>query len=216
VHLTHLGHACLLVEVGAGRILLDPGTLAPGFEAVTGLDAILITHQHVDHVDLERLPGLVAANPGALRLAEPETVAELDRSGLAFDALAAGEERRVGPATVRAVGGPHALIHEEIPRIGNVGLLVSAPGEPTLFHPGDAYEVAPEGVDVLALPLSAPWAAGRDTVAFLRAVAPRLAFPIHDGLLAGPGRQVYLGLVQRLAPERTRVQDLAGAGSTRV
>ena len=97
-------------------------------------------------------------------------------------------------------------------RIGNVGLLLSASGEPVLFHPGDSYATAPEGVDVLALPVSAPWAASRETVDFLRAVRPRVAVPVHDALLSAAGRAVYLRNVGSLAPEGTRLHDTGGAG----
>ena len=70
MRITHLGHSCLLVETGAQRLLLDPGSFTPGFEDLEDLDAVLVTHQHVDHVDTERLPVLVAGNPGVRLLAE--------------------------------------------------------------------------------------------------------------------------------------------------
>ena len=46
----------------------------------------------------------------------------------------------VGDVLVTAVGGQHAIIHRDIPRIGNVGYVLRSEGEPTLFHPGDAYD----------------------------------------------------------------------------
>lgn len=48
--LTHLGHACLLVETDGARLLVDPGTMSD-FAHVRDLDAVLVTHQHPDHVD---------------------------------------------------------------------------------------------------------------------------------------------------------------------
>jgi L-ascorbate metabolism protein UlaG (beta-lactamase superfamily) len=216
VRITHLGHSCLLVEVGGARILVDPGTFTPGFETVTGLDAVLLTHQHPDHVDAQRLPALLAANETAALVAEHDTVQRLDAAGLPAESIRPGDERRFGGARVRAVGGLHARLFEDVPAVGNVGLLVSADGEPTLFHPGDSYDVIPSGVEVLALPLAAPWTGGRATVEFLRAAAPRLAVPIHDGLLSPPGRELYLGIVETFGPDSTRVLDLAGAGSIEV
>jgi len=218
VHVTHLGHACLLVETGGARLLLDPGTFSHGFEELTGLDAILITHQHVDHVDVERLPALLEANDGAQLVAEPEIATELTKVGLDARPLHPGEQLTAGSAGVRAIGGTHALIHADIPRVGNVGLVLSADGEPTLFHPGDCYEArpgpdeAPGGVDVLALPLNAPWAVLRDTVDFVRAVRPRTAVPVHDALLSPTGRALYLRLIGSLAGDGTEIRDLADAG----
>lgn len=210
--ITHVGHSCLLLETAQARVLVDPGVFTHGFEEFTGLDAVLITHAHLDHYDAERLPVLLEANDGARLIAEPETAAELGRTGLEVTALHPGESAAVGDLTVTASGGIHALIHDDVPRIGNVGLTLAAEGEPTLFHPGDSYENVPAGVDVLALPLVAPWAALRETVDFVRAVRPRVVFPIHDAMLMPFARPVYLRNVSALAPEGTQVRDLAGAG----
>ncbi|WP_245885307.1 MBL fold metallo-hydrolase [Kineococcus rhizosphaerae] len=198
MRVTHFGHSCLLVETGAARVLLDPGTLSHGFEELEGLDAILVTHSHPDHVDLERLPTLLEANDGVLLRAEPATAASLAESGLDAAPVHPGESFPVAGATVTAAGGRHAVIHADVPRIGNVGLLVSAEGEPTLFHPGDSYEAVPGGVDVLAVPVNAPWAALKETVDFVRAVGAPVGVPIHDGLLAAPGRAIYGNQVRSL------------------
>jgi glyoxylase-like metal-dependent hydrolase (beta-lactamase superfamily II) len=72
MRLTHLGHACLLVETAAARLLIDPGTMS-AFDDVVDLDAVLVTHQHGDHVDPARLPALLAANPGATLFVDADT-----------------------------------------------------------------------------------------------------------------------------------------------
>jgi L-ascorbate metabolism protein UlaG (beta-lactamase superfamily) len=212
--ITHIGHACLLLETGGARVLVDPGAFTHGFEELADLDAVLITHAHLDHYDAERLPLLLEANDGARLVAEPEVSAELKRTGLEVTALHPGESVAIGALTVTAAGGVHAVIHEDLPRIGNVGLLFTAEGEPTFFHPGDSYEAVPGGVDVLGVPLSAPWTALKQTVDFVRAVAPRVAVPIHDGTLSGRGRGIYLRHLDALAPKGTQLRDLAGAGAT--
>jgi L-ascorbate metabolism protein UlaG (beta-lactamase superfamily) len=212
MRLTHIGHACLLLEADGARVLIDPGAFTHGFEELTDLDAVLITHAHLDHYDAERLPTLLEANDGARLVAEPEVAAELRRVGLDAAPLHPGESTSVGSLTVTAAGGMHAVIHDDIPRIGNVGLVFAAEGEPTFFHPGDSYEATPEGIDVLGVPLTAPWAALKETVEFVRAVAPRVAVPIHDAIVSPVGRGVYLRNLGFLSPEKTELRDLAGAG----
>ncbi|WP_369054350.1 MBL fold metallo-hydrolase [Kineococcus terrestris] len=210
MRITHLGHACVLVETGTARVLIDPGTFSSGFEELQDLDAVVVTHAHPDHVDVERLPLLLEANDGAVLHAEPETAASLREAGITASALHAGSSVEVAGAVVEAVGGQHAVIHADLPRIGNVGLLVRAPGEPVLFHPGDSYGAVPEGVDVLAVPLNAPWAASKETIDFVRAVGAPAGFPVHDALLSPTGRALYLKQVRELGGLDAR--DLAGAG----
>ncbi|HTM85072.1 MAG TPA: MBL fold metallo-hydrolase [Mycobacterium sp.] len=191
MQLTHFGHSCLLADFDGTTVLFDPGTFSHGFEGMTGLAAILITHQHPDHVDTTRLPALIEANPGAALYADPQTAAQL---GPPWQAVHVGDRWRIDALTVRGVGGQHAVIHPDLPVIDNISYLIGDDGHPGRFmHPGDALFVPDEPVDAMATPAAAPWMKISEAVDYLRAVAPARAVPIHQGIIAPDARGIYYG-----------------------
>ena len=199
--ITKYGHSCLRVVDGSANILIDPGTFSAGFEGLTDLTAVLITHQHPDHLDRDRLAVLLAGNPGVSVYADQATAAQLAESGVDATAVHSGDQLDAGTA-VQVVGRDHAIIHVDIPVIPNVGYLIGG----RLLHPGDSLAVPEQDVEILAVPVAAPWMAIKEAVEFFRAVHPAVAFPIHEKVLANTA-MVY-GLLARLGPPEARWIDL--------
>jgi L-ascorbate metabolism protein UlaG (beta-lactamase superfamily) len=190
LRLTHYGHACVLAELPDGtRLLFDPGTYSSGFEDLAGLDAILITHEHPDHHDTERVPNLAKANPGAQLV----TVADEEE-----------EVVTAGGAEVRIQHGDHAVIHPALPNVTNNAYQVGD----LLFHPGDSFTRPQSPVRILLLPTGGPWMKVSESIDYLRAVAPEIAIPIHQAGLASIHQQLHYQLFRNLAPSGTTVRVL--------
>ena len=206
--ITHLGHAAVLLEVAQRRILFDPGNYSDRWHDQTDLDAIIVTHLHPDHVDPEHIGGLLAANADAQVWVEPGVLTTVDLGGRG-QGIAEDESVELGGVTIEAVGGLHAVIHRDIPRIGNVGLVVTAEGEPTFFHPGDSLDTAPAGVDVVAIPMMGPWAAMKEHIDFLRELGAPQGFGIHEALISARGWNLCHSRYNEMTP--TTVHDLRGA-----
>ncbi|BCY11864.1 MBL fold metallo-hydrolase [Actinoplanes sp. L3-i22] len=182
MRLSKFTHACVRIEDGNRRLLIDPGiwTEPAAFEGVTD---VLVTHEHDDHIDLERIGALLIDRE--LRIFAPSAVRELavreGASGVAdaITPVAPGDTFTADGFAVTAVGGEHAEVYEGLPGCANVGYLVEG-----VYHPGDSFFVPAQPVTTLLVPAAAPWFKLSEALDFVRAVAPERAFPIHDRMLS--------------------------------
>ncbi|AHI01920.1 MBL fold metallo-hydrolase [Kutzneria viridogrisea] len=213
MQIVHFGHACVLLDTGSARLLIDPGTFSTGFESTEGLDAVLITHQHFDHIDVQRLPALLAANPGAKLVVDQDTVPTVEPLGLEFTVATPGDELRLGGARVNVIGGRHANVYGDMPGCTNVGYLVD---EGAFLHPGDSLVRPEQEVDVLGLPTSGPWLKLAEAIDYLREVAPRVAVPIHEALFTEVGLNLAVTMFTNLKQEQSSVNLLARGELTKV
>jgi L-ascorbate metabolism protein UlaG (beta-lactamase superfamily) len=201
MEITKYGHSCLQVRDNDANILIDPGVFSSGFEGLTGLTGILVTHVHADHLDAGKIAALAAANPQAAIYAETAAVDELAKAGVSATAATAGQTLDLG-TPVEPFGELHAVIHADLPRFGNVGYLIGG----RLLHPGDALTVPDFDVEILAVPAMAPWMALKEAVDFERAVAPKVAIPIHEALLRNT--DMYYGRLEQMGPAGLRLFNL--------
>ena len=182
MRLTKYTHAAVTLERDGRRLLVDPGIWVED-EAFEGVDDVLVTHEHVDHLDVERVTRAASRNSPFIVRGPSAAVDQLTALGDAAVAVAPGESFSVAGFAVTVVGGEHAEIYPAIPRIANVGYLVDG----SVYHPGDSFFVPPEPVATLLVPTSAPWLKLAEAIDFVRAVEPERAFSIHDGITNARG-----------------------------
>lgn len=196
MRLTKLGHSCVRLERDGRTLVIDPGAFTED-TALSGADAVLVTHEHFDHLDLDKLGPALTADSDLQVWTNPALAEKLsaDFPGR-VTGVASGSTFEAAGFTVRTHGADHAVIRDAIPVIANVGFLVEG-----VFHPGDAFTVPDEQVDTLLLPLNAPWAKLSETVTQLAKVSPRRVHPMHDALLAPSGLQVYGSHAEQVSTE---------------
>ena len=53
MRLTKLGHSCVRLDKDGATVVIDPGTFTEAEAALAGVAAVLVTHEHPDHLDAE-------------------------------------------------------------------------------------------------------------------------------------------------------------------
>jgi L-ascorbate metabolism protein UlaG (beta-lactamase superfamily) len=184
VEMTKHEHACVAFEKEGASFVIDPGSFSQNAaDIVSGAEAILLTHEHFDHVHEAAINAALAARPD-LRVYAPASLAgTFGAHPGQFTAVSAGDELKVAGFTVSVHGAMHATIHADIPAVPNVGYLV----DETVYHPGDAYFVPEVRVDTLLLPTSGPWMKIGEAADYVRAVRPDRVIQIHEMLLSEIG-----------------------------
>jgi L-ascorbate metabolism protein UlaG (beta-lactamase superfamily) len=179
MNITKLGHCCLLIEVNDLVIMTDPGNFSELQNDVKGVDLILITHEHADHLHIESLKKVLANNPAAKVITNSAVGKILDKENISYSIVEDGQGTLFQNIKIEGFGTAHEVIHSSIPNIMNTGYMIAE----KLFYPGDAFYAPHKSVDVLALPVAGPWCKISDAVDYALRVKPRIAFPVHDGML---------------------------------
>ncbi len=188
--ITKFEHSCLLIEEKKAKILIDPGSYSSGFENLTGLDVILYTHEHSDHVNLDSLAKLLAANPKVQIRTNAGVGKLLASKNIPFKLLIHNQSEEFKGVKIRAIGEHHAIIHESIKCVDNTGYIIAS----KFFYPGDFLTVPDEEVEILALPIEAPWLKLGDAINYVVKVKPKICFAVHDARLNENGLKANINI----------------------
>lgn len=183
MRVTKFEHATLTIVEAGRTLVIDPGSYTAPLGTLEDVVAIVLTHEHPDHWTPDHLDRILHTFPG-IPIFGPEGVAKA-AAGYEITVVHPGDTVTVEPFRLEFFGGRHAVIHESIPVIDNVGVLVND----SFYYPGDSYAVpAGRSVSLLAAPVGAPWLKIGEAMDFVLAVAPKRAFGTHDMTLSVIGR----------------------------
>jgi L-ascorbate metabolism protein UlaG (beta-lactamase superfamily) len=190
MRLTKLGHSCVRLERDGQQIVFDPGVWS-GEDPLAGANAVLITHEHADHLDAAVVRSALERDPALQLWTNAAVAAQFGGFGDRVHAVGEGDNFTAAGFDVRVYGRDHAVVHQDLPVIPNIGFAV----EGKLFHPGDSFTVPGEQIETLLLPVSAPWLKAAELFDYARTVGPSMSYAIHDAVLSPEG----VGLIGQLA-----------------
>lgn len=185
MNVTKYEHACFTIEKDSQVLVVDPGSYTTDFIAPSDVIAIVITHEHPDHFDVELINAIIDKNPEAIIIGDASITNQID----AFETMpvTAGDTLEMGPFHLEFFGGQHAGIHDSMPVPPNLGVMI----DELLYYPGDSFYIPEDhSIDTLALPVAAPWLKISEVMDFLTAIHPRVAFPTHDAILSETGKEL--------------------------
>lgn len=183
--ITKYKHACFTVEKDGKLLVVDPGGFTDDLGAPENVVGIVVTHEHADHFDANALGALIAHNPSAKIYAHESITSQLG-SSLPHETVESGDELTVGPFDLQFDGGEHATIHPSMPTPANLGVHI----DERIYYPGDSFYQPTGSVEILALPVSAPWCKISEVIDYVSAMGPEIAFPTHDAILSPVGQNM--------------------------
>src|SRR5256714_3750991 len=128
MRLVKYSHPCVRRE-GDGVLVIDPGGFSEPV-ALDGVDAVLITHEHPDHLNLDALTEKLAGRPEVRIFTHDEVLPKLGDLASVTTTVDSGEEFTAAGFAVRAYGGRHPPLHPGLPGAGHPGDLRRRRGHP--------------------------------------------------------------------------------------
>ena len=182
MRITKYIHSCLLFEHEGEKLLFDPGNysfiegrVTP--ETFRDVSTVVITHNHPDHLDLEPLKRILALS-GADVITNGEVAAQLRDQEIDATTIEEGTHS-AGAFILRAIPTGHeAILADTLPR--HTAFLVNE----RVLNVGDSFQdplLPYAGVEVMVMPVMAPFLTEVGAVDFARRMRPRQIIPVHDG-----------------------------------
>jgi L-ascorbate metabolism protein UlaG (beta-lactamase superfamily) len=190
MRLTKLGHSCVRLDKDGASLVIDPGIWS-GENPLAGANAVLITHEHVDHLDTAVVRAALDGDRGLELWTNAAVAGQLGGFGGRVHAVSGGDSFEAAGFDVNVHGRDHAAVHPDLPTVPNVCFAIDG----NVFHPGDSFTVPDERIETLLLPISGPWLKAQEMIDYARAVRPRMSYAIHDEIANARG----VALIETLA-----------------
>ncbi len=174
ISLTKYSHSCVLIKASEKTVVFDPGaySINSGLlenENIINLDAIILTHNHGDHLSVDLIKQLQVKSPDLSIVGNQEVVSSIRRAGISCNLVS-------GLDYIKSFVAEHEeLPLPNIPVSNNTGYTFMD----VFSHPGDSYKFR-ETSPILAMPFVAPFSNVGEGLNKVLELKPKYVLPIHD------------------------------------
>ncbi len=191
--ITKYQHSCVVAEKDDFRIVIDPGKWTTDLPDITGVVAIIITHEHGDHFSPKLVNRIQQQNPQAEVFAT-QTVTRQFKGSVP---IKTGGRAEIDGFVIEFFGGQHAPIVDGISPCENFGVMI----DDVFAYPGDSFSQPPTRPQILAVPAAAPWMKIAESIDYIRAVKPVKVFPTHNAILSPIGQDLADNWLRKVCEE---------------
>jgi L-ascorbate metabolism protein UlaG (beta-lactamase superfamily) len=176
--ITFIGHGTLMLNHAGKVIHVDPVSMYADYATLPKADLILVTHEHMDHLDAKAIQASSTPNT---------TVVLNQASANGFPnatVMKNGDVKTVAGIKIEAV--PAYNLEKQFHPKGNGNGYILTFGDKRIFIAGDTESV-PEikslkSIDVAFLPMNLPYTMTPEQVADVaKAMQPKILYPYHFG-----------------------------------
>lgn len=182
---TKFEHACLILDNGTSRLVVDPGSFTNLPEDLTGISCVVVTEEHVDHFNLENIQKILAQSPDAKVLSTAAVADQLKKAGVTCEAISGEKQTEVGGFKLTFKEGDHAVVYGKSPC-----RVLTLKVDDFLYYPSDSFIPTDDTVQVLALPTCGPWHKISESVDFANKINSKQILVTHNGLYNETGNTV--------------------------
>lgn len=175
------------------RLFFDPIEIESTLPVLENVLAIIITHNHGDHLQPEKVQEIRDRNPEVRILVPSDAVELIDKA----EVVSPGDTLDMGNFNLVFFGGEHAAVIPGKVPCQNLGVIVNK----SYVNPGGSYDVVElaERPEVLFCASVAPWCRVSETMNYIETTKPKMVVPVHNGLLSDFGNGIYNNLLRQAA-----------------
>jgi L-ascorbate metabolism protein UlaG (beta-lactamase superfamily) len=197
VKITKYPQSTVTIEKGGRKILIDPGNFTAAkynVEDFRGVGAVLLTHEHADHIDTKLINQIVHeykvdvyANK-SVKNQFPDLVSFVVDHGAIIEVLG---------FKIAAYDMKHVALPDGSDGPQNTGYVI----DDIILHPGDSIETAKIKVDIIIAPISGPDISLRDSRDQIVGVGAKIVVPIHYSIYSDDKPALATSLITRFTPD---------------